>query len=199
MQEITADSLLTSHQAGTILQVNPSSINKWVKEGRIPAFRTPGGHRRIKASDLVDFLTKYDMPIPQNLMSATKRRVLIADADTHQLENITTMLKPWGSRIEIHSTNNGMDAMMMVGAIKPHLVILDTQSTDIDGMSLCRRLKDNELSNGTKIVLTCSNLTDDIKSRGMSAGAVHTVNKPIDISMLLSELDIPETTAHLAN
>ena len=52
-QKIDADRLLTSHEVGALLQVNPSSINKWVNEGRLAAFRTPGGHRRIRAGDLV--------------------------------------------------------------------------------------------------------------------------------------------------
>ena len=50
--DILPDSLLTSYQVGALLQVNPSSINKWVKDGRIPAFRTPGGHRRIRRLDV---------------------------------------------------------------------------------------------------------------------------------------------------
>src|SRR5260370_5844825 len=73
-QTIEADSLLTSHEVGDLLQVNPSSINKWVNEGRITAFRTPGGHRRIRASDLVRFLDGHKMPIPKMLAGVSKRR-----------------------------------------------------------------------------------------------------------------------------
>jgi excisionase family DNA binding protein len=64
IDEIIASTYLTSHQAADLIQVNPSSVNKWVKEGRIPAYRTPGGHRRIQAADLVAFLTEYAMPVP---------------------------------------------------------------------------------------------------------------------------------------
>ena len=68
--------LLTSHEAGWYLQVNPSSINKWVKEGRIKAFRTPGGHRRITVADLIAFLEEHKMPVPETLTSgkAPERR-----------------------------------------------------------------------------------------------------------------------------
>jgi len=64
---ITADTQLTSHEVGKMLQSNPSSINKWVKEGRIAAFRTPGGHRRMFAKDVVAFLKAHTMPIPHEL------------------------------------------------------------------------------------------------------------------------------------
>ena len=47
-ETITADSFLSSYQVGALLQVNPSSVNKWVKEGRINAFRTPAGTDGLK-------------------------------------------------------------------------------------------------------------------------------------------------------
>lgn len=66
-KEIAPETYLTSHEAGALLQSNPTTINKWVKEGRIKAHATPGGHRRIKAADLVAFLVEYDMPVPEAL------------------------------------------------------------------------------------------------------------------------------------
>jgi excisionase family DNA binding protein len=68
VKPINPETFITSHEAGVLLQSNPSSINKWVKEGRIKAHATPGGHRRILARDLVAFLVEYEMPIPDALV-----------------------------------------------------------------------------------------------------------------------------------
>src|SRR6478735_6141277 len=92
-EQLVPDSLLTSYQVGALLQVNPSSINKWVKDGRIRAFRTPGGHRRIRAGDLVAFLNEHKMPIPTSLTQASRRRLLIVDDDARQLESLQRTLK----------------------------------------------------------------------------------------------------------
>lgn len=70
-KNILPETYLTSHEAGAMLQSNPSSINKWVKEGKIPAHTTPGGHRRIKAGDLVAFLNEFEMPVPAQLEGVT--------------------------------------------------------------------------------------------------------------------------------
>lgn len=64
IEKIVAETYLTTHQVAEFIQVNPSSINKWVKEGRITCYRTPGGHRRIQAGNFVAFLTEYKMPVP---------------------------------------------------------------------------------------------------------------------------------------
>lgn len=47
MQEV-----LTTGQAAALCSVTPDAVLKWVKAGKIPANRTPGGHYRIRRSDL---------------------------------------------------------------------------------------------------------------------------------------------------
>ncbi|RYF09499.1 MAG: helix-turn-helix domain-containing protein, partial [Deltaproteobacteria bacterium] len=126
------DSLLTSYQVGSLLQVNPSSVNKWVKDGRIPAFRTPGGHRRIRATDLVAFLTTHKMPIPSTLASASRRRLLIVENDAHQLGALERAAKAYGDRLDVVCVSNGVDAMVQVGAFAPHLILLDAQMPNFD-------------------------------------------------------------------
>src|ERR1041384_3525255 len=100
-QEIRADSLLTSYQVGALLQVNPSSVNKWIKDGRIEAFRTPGGHRRIRAADLVAFLRPHNMPVPGSLAAASKRRLLVVLNDEAQCAVLREALRNQDHNLEV--------------------------------------------------------------------------------------------------
>lgn len=59
--------LLTTHDVAELLQMDPSTISKWIDKGILTAFRTPGKHRRVFTSDLLDFLKAYKMPIPARL------------------------------------------------------------------------------------------------------------------------------------
>ena len=43
---------LSLSEAGTLLGVHPTTLRRWADSGSIPYFRTPGGHRRFRASDL---------------------------------------------------------------------------------------------------------------------------------------------------
>src|SRR3712207_8401049 len=47
---------LTLGQAAKYLGVAQSTIRKWSDSGRLPAFYTPGGHRRFRRGDLDQFL-----------------------------------------------------------------------------------------------------------------------------------------------
>lgn len=190
-QEIRADSLLTSYQVGTLLQVNPSSVNKWVKDGRIPAFRTPGGHRRIRAGDLVAFLNEHKMPVPTTLTQASRRRLLLVDDDQRQLESIQRALKPYGDRIELAVTNNGVDALVQVGSFKPHLIILNAHLPNMDGLEVCKRLKGSSETQGIQILITSSDASPDLERRASEVGALRTLRTPIDPAALLHELSLP--------
>ena len=185
---ISPDSLLTSYQVGSLLQVNPSSVNKWIKDGRIPAFRTPGGHRRIRASDLVAFLNQHSMPIPQQLVEAGKRRLLVVDDDSKQLSALQRLLKPYDSRLTLCLVNNGIDALVQVGSFKPHLILLDVYMDEIDGIEVCKRLKENPDTSHIKVVIASGQMNDEIRSQATSVGAALSLSKPVDINNILAEL-----------
>ena len=187
---ITPESLLTSYQVGGLLQVNPSSVNKWIKDGRIEAFRTPGGHRRIRASDLVAFLTEHSMPIPHDLVEAGKKRILIVDDDDKQLAALEKLLKPFTNRVTVSFVNNGIDALVQVGSFKPHLVLLDVFMEELDGLEVCRRLKDNPATAATKVVIASGQMSDEIQEQATKAGASIYVSKPIDVNQILVALGI---------
>lgn len=70
MGAIEPETVLTTFRAAKLLQVDPSTVNNWIRQGRIRAFRTPGGHGRIRACDLVCFMRQYDMPVPAALVAA---------------------------------------------------------------------------------------------------------------------------------
>jgi excisionase family DNA binding protein len=188
---INADSLLTSHQVGKLLQVNPSSINKWVKDGLMRAFRTPGGHRRIRAADLIIFLNQHQMPIPRGLAGALRKRLLVVDDDPRQLMGLYRVFKPYSERLEVQIVDNGIDALMQLGSFKPHMAILDVLMQPIDGFEVLRRLRAKEDMKDLTIIMTASQLTPELEAKAKKAGALRCVQKPVDYKQILDDLEIP--------
>lgn len=189
------DKLLTSHQVGELLQVNPSSVNKWVNDGRIQAFRTPGGHRRIRVGDLVEFLGKHKMPVPRSLSAMSRRRLLIVDDNQKHLEAIKRRFKQHADRVELAVAGNGIDALVQVGAFKPHLVVIDVFMGELDGLEVCRRLKSNPDTKAIDVIVTSGQLTEAIESDAKKAGAVSCLAKPIDMGALLDHLGLEKQAA----
>ena len=56
---------LTLGQAARYLGVAQGTIRKWADQARVPAFYTPGGHRRFRRADLEAFLDRSGPRRPQ--------------------------------------------------------------------------------------------------------------------------------------
>jgi excisionase family DNA binding protein len=190
-QEIDGDRLLTSHEVGALLQVNPSSINKWVKEGRISAFRTPGGHRRIRARDLVEFLDGHQMPVPLRLESAARRRIIVVDTDASAVKALEKGLRPYQDRVQLVSSPNAIDALVQIGLTRPHLVLLDASMDELDAIEVCKRIKANPETRGIVIILASGHVTSALENKAAQAGANRVMRKPIEAAQLVADLGIP--------
>ncbi|MBC8466132.1 excisionase family DNA-binding protein [bacterium] len=55
-EKLLNKNFLTTGQAATLLSVTPDSVLKWIKAGKMPASRTPGGHFRINQQDILSIL-----------------------------------------------------------------------------------------------------------------------------------------------
>ncbi len=189
-QEIDSERLLTSHEVGALLQVNPSSVNKWVKEGRIAAFRTPGGHRRIRARDLVDFLDGHQMPVPARLLAASRRRIIAVDAEGAALKALDRSLRPHADRVHLLSAGSAIDALVQVGLFRPHLILLDASMDEIDAIEVCRRIKANAETKAITVIISAAHVTPSLENKASQAGASCVLKKPIEVSSLFTELGI---------
>ena len=50
------DALLTPSEVAAMFRVNPKTVTRWARAGKISAVRTLGGHRRFRASEIRRFL-----------------------------------------------------------------------------------------------------------------------------------------------
>src|ERR687889_400257 len=82
---------LTLGQAAKYLGVAQSTIRKWSDHGRVPAFYTPGGHRRFRRRDLDRFLETSG---PHTASAGPL--VLIVDDDAHIRELVRANLESEG-------------------------------------------------------------------------------------------------------
>src|SRR4029450_11912432 len=85
---------LTLGQAAKFLGVAQSTIRKWSDLGRVPAFYTPGGHRRYKRADLDAFLERSGPGKP-----ARGPMVLVVDDDAQVREVVRINLAMEGHAV----------------------------------------------------------------------------------------------------
>ena len=54
------EELLTPSEVAAMFRVNPKTVTRWARSGKISAIRTLGGHRRFRASEIRRFLEQVE-------------------------------------------------------------------------------------------------------------------------------------------
>ena len=59
-EDTHADALLTPAEVAALFRVNPKTVTRWARAGKITAIRTLGGHRRFRASEITRCLEQME-------------------------------------------------------------------------------------------------------------------------------------------
>ncbi|MGE6756536.1 response regulator [Corallococcus interemptor] len=184
------DQLYTTHDISRLLQVDPSTVSKWIDRGILMAFRTPGGHRRVRSTDLRTFLVTHQMPVPEELGSSTVR-LLVVDDERPVLDAIKRAFKPHANQVELQTTTSGVEALLLVSEQKPHGMIIDLNMPDIDGIEVCKRIRARKQMEGVRLITMTSNHTPDVVEQSKQAGAVACLAKPLDVTQVMELFRVP--------
>lgn len=160
--------------------VNPTTVQNWIKERKLQAYQTPGGHRRVSRDDLIAFLEKFGMPIPREL-AGNAPFVLIVDDETDVLDMLEELLKTSAPDLEIQKAQSGIEALLMIGERKPDLLILDLKMPGMNGYEVCSKLKSKPGTKNIRVVAISGDLNPDVRTRVTEVGADLFFTKPIDV------------------
>lgn len=180
----------TSHQVGQLLQVSPSTVVGWINQGKLPAFRTPGGHRRVRAGDLRRFVATTRMPLPRELRGQPGvRRVFVVDDDPMVIKAIRRSLRGVRAEVEVDGCEDGIKALVLIGAARPDLVLLDIYMEGLDGFEVCKRLKQIPELESLRIVAMSAQPSDEDRTRILEHGAIDYWPKPVRAAQILEVLE----------
>ena len=168
---------LTLGQAAKYLGVAQSTIRKWSDQGRVPAFYTPGGHRRYRRSDLDLFLERSG-PGGRERAGPT---VLIVDDDEGTRTFVRASLELEG--FDVREASSGTEGLAALEEEAPDLVLLDVMMPQMDGWEMLRRVQ--EQHGGAIPVVMFSGKVEDAAGVAAERGASGFIGKPFDPQQLI--------------
>ncbi len=182
------EKIYTTYQIGKFCQVNIRTVIRWIETGKLKAYTTPGGHRRVKWSDLINFLTQNRMPIPKELEEGRKKKILVVDDDPDFLEIAEKVLQKIPD-VEIKTTSSGFDAGILVAEWNPDLILLDFIIPDLNGFEVTKKLKSNPKLKKIPIIavtgITDPKKLEEVKRSGVDA----VITKPIQPDSFIKKVD----------
>lgn len=113
-------------------------------------------------------------------------RVVVADDEAPVTDLLTRVLSKDGYSVE--TAADGLAALEAVQRIKPHLVLLDVNMPGMDGIEVCRHIKQDPAHRLTPVVLITGMAQREKRIEGAEAGADDFLGKPVDIQELLARV-----------
>ena len=191
LSESFTKSVLTTGDVARYCHTNVFQVNSWIKNGELKTFRTPGGHNRITIEEFKNFLERHDIPVSEEIQQKIKKtRILIADDDIVLADLIKNVLEDRIKNIEIEMAHDGYEALIKTGKFSPDLLIMDIKMPKIDGLEVCRRLRqDTSLSSGLKIIAVTAHVHKYERETVLASGADEYLIKPFDMETLQNHVE----------
>lgn len=120
-----------------------------------------------------------------NFISMSKYKILIIEDDKDISSFIATELKY--ENYEVYQEYNGIKGLSKFREINPELIILDRLLPDLNGIEICKRIK--ETSNTPIIMLTALGEIKD-KVEALDIGANDYIVKPFSLEELLARIRV---------
>src|SRR2546426_5401811 len=171
---------LTLGQAAKFLGVAQSTIRKWSDVGRVPAFYTPGGHRRYKRADLDAFLDRSGPGKP-----ARGPLVLLVDDDAQVREVVRINLEMEG--YAVREAANAEDGLAALEDEAPDLILLDVMMPQVDGWEMLRRVQERHGVGSIPVIMFSGQLESSARREAEERGAHAFVGKPFDLRALIEQ------------
>jgi two-component system cell cycle response regulator DivK len=109
-------------------------------------------------------------------------RVLIVDDNAINLKLARVLLA--GEGFEVRTATSAEDALLVLEAFAPHLILMDIQLPGIDGLELTRRLKSDPRHAAIAIVALTAYAMKGDEAKALAAGCDGYITKPIDADSL---------------
>ncbi|MCR4029574.1 MULTISPECIES: two-component regulator propeller domain-containing protein [Flavobacterium] len=129
---------------------------------------------------------KENLPSFPEALVSTKKVLLIVE-DNPEMNHYLVQL--FSKNYIVYSAFNGLDGLKLVEKHMPDIVLSDISMEGMNGLDLCKKIKQNDdLSHITVILLTATT-SNDIHLQSIIEGADDYVTKPFDSDILLARVD----------
>lgn len=175
-----AQEFISTAQAAKQLGLSLGAVQQMVESGTLEAWKTAGGHRRIRQASVDALLAGRSGAAPALEEALSDHlRVLIVDDHPALQQAYRETFSSWNLPLEIEQYDHPLDALVAVGRQPPNLLITDPHIHGMDGFDMIRRLRDNPLADDVAIVAVSTLSQQEIETAGGLPADVTIYGKPI--------------------
>ncbi len=154
----------------------------------------PLGNQHLKQDEMIDQSEeKQKVPLIQETDDAFFDSVPEKKKPSHSLTILIAededdirdyLVKELSQEYTVYACTNGNEALKGTYRIMPDLVLSDVMMPEMDGLTLCSRLKTNHATNHIPVILLTAKNSEESKLEGMDIGADAYIVKPFNLDIL---------------
>lgn len=188
MNDVLPHSLRTEREycstsdAAQRLGVSLGTVQQMVESGLLEAWKTAGGHRRIKVVSVEDYLRRRTSGSSSH--GSGQLQVLVAEDDDLMRRLYSHTFTAWGLPIVLRFVENGFDGLLEIGRQMPDLLISDLVMPGLDGFAMIAKLRSDSRLADMDIVVITGLSQEDIDAQGGLPEDVTVYGKPVPFKEL---------------
>ncbi len=166
------------------LGISIPTVQRWVDAGRLKAWKTPGGHRRIDAASADRLFDTHvatqdaDGEAPAN--GADTLSVVIVEDNAEDCEILRLLVSEALPEAQVRVFESGIQALVSIGQKAPDVVVTDIVMPHMNGVEMLRQLSTQCVVRPKLIVAVSSLSQRRLADLGELPPQVHYVAKPVD-------------------
>ena len=186
------------HLSRSLIELHHGTIEAENNEGKPGSrfiIRLPLGKEHLSAEEIDNNPADNHSPVhittalptspvdeeDEKVRSRTKSRVLVVEDDEEIRKYICREL---ASDFHMSECTNGKEALAIILKKEPDLIISDIMMPEMDGLTLCKKIKQNVTINHIPIILLTAKSREEDNLEGLNMGADAYIVKPFSIEIL---------------
>ncbi|MDH5736547.1 MAG: response regulator [Gammaproteobacteria bacterium] len=186
MNPSKSDDFVSTRQAADMLGISLRSVQYWVENGKLDAWKTAGGHRRIARRSIDKLMIEQNSVITGR--SSLSNPILLVEDEPELLEYYRLHIDSWALPINIETAQDGFEGLMKIGQLNPIAIITDLLMPNMDGFSMIKAIHKKLKNKHTKIIVVTALSRQEIDQRGYLPDDVIIFEKPVPLDHLKNSI-----------
>jgi len=185
--QFMTDRVFTTVDVAKLCKVSLRTVIRWVDEGKLPSFRTPGGHRRVREEDLMRFMDQYKIPFALNNRNEAKK-ILILEENKEFEDMLHKILRRSSDLFEITHAKDLFGCAVQLGLQRPDLVVLELGPGTQDVDRLLKSMAQIPETRDTRVLILNSASSSGRKQKPVPSKQYTVIQEPYTIETVRPHL-----------
>lgn len=189
--------VMSTRAAAARLGVALRTVQLWVEQGSLQAWKTVGGHRRVLVSSVERMMADRQARL-QSANPDHPLRLLVVEDDARLRRLYELDVPSWIPPVQLELAKDGFEGLLKVGTFRPDVIITDLMMPGMDGFGMIAALR-NDPSVTSRIIVVTALDAGTIRDRGGLPSDLLVLRKPAGLAELRALVLEPGVSARPTN